>query len=181
MTVVEVDRLLDHARSIRHSAILHVLYDLGLRARELSRLRLSNFHRVSKSVQIRFGTGGRHRTLPYGGVLSEILNEYFRQHRPKDWLFRGAKGNAHTSIRGVQYVVRESVKRAGLSKDIHPHTLRDTYAVHYLNNGGNILRLQQLLGHAHLSTTLLYLRYANIPLADIASPLDFLRKRNGRA
>ncbi|MCB9351971.1 MAG: tyrosine-type recombinase/integrase [Lewinellaceae bacterium] len=55
-----------------------------------------------------------------------------------------------------------------------PHTLRHCFAVHYLNNGGNLVRLQQLLSNAYLSTTLLYLRYASITLRDIPSPLDFL-------
>jgi integrase/recombinase XerD len=180
MTAAEVKRLLETARTIRHAAILNLLYDLGLRANELAHLRVSDFDKASRSLIIRFGKGGRHRTLPYGETLRDVLNEYFRQRRPKDWLFRGVKGHEHTSVRGVQWVVKETVKRAGLSRDIHPHTLRHTFAVHYLNNGGNLVRLQQLLGHAHLTTTLLYLRYANIPLVDIPTPLDILRGRNGK-
>lgn len=79
-------------------------------------------------------------------------------------------------------MLRGVVKKAGLeARNIHPHTFRHTFAVHYLNNGGNLLRLQQLLGHAHLSTTLLYLRYVHVSLNDIPSPLyTLLQKQRGQ-
>jgi len=148
LTPIEVERLLWSARSIRHLAVLQLLYDTGLRAREAGRLRIGDFDKTHRTITVRSGKGGRHRTVPYGAGLRQTLNEYFRQRRPKDYLFPGAKGNPCMSVRGVQWIVRETVKRARLQKDIHPHTLRHTFAVHYLNNGGNLVRLQQLLGHA---------------------------------
>ena len=175
LTPAEVNRLCQHARSIRHLAVLQLLIDTGLRAREAGRLRLGDFDKSNRSITVRTGKGGKHRTVLYGAQLRNTLNEYFRQRRPKDYLFPGAKGNPFMSVRGVQWIVRESVKRARIQKDIHPHSLRHTFAVHYLNNGGNLVRLKQLLGHAHLSTTLLYLRYATIPLRDIDTPLDVLK------
>jgi len=178
LTPAEMERLFFAARSIRHLAVLQLLYDTGLRAREAGGLRLGDFDSKSRCLTVRFGKGGRHRTVPYGEALRHTLNEYFRQRKPKNWLFPGAKGNPCMSVRGVQWIVRETVKRARLHKEIHPHTLRHTFAVHYLNNGGNLVRLQQLLGHAHLSTTLLYLRYASIPLRDIPTPLDILKKKD---
>ena len=78
------------------------------------------------------------------------------------------------SVKSIQYAVREAHKRAPIRKAVHPHTLRHTFAVHYLNNGGSLVRLQQLLGHAHISTTLVYLKYTSIPLRETATPLDFL-------
>ena len=78
------------------------------------------------------------------------------------------------SIRGVQYIVRTTVAAAGITKSVCPHTLRHCYAIHYLNQGGNLVRLKQLLGHANLTTTLRYLSYANPELKAIASPLSIL-------
>ena len=74
----------------------------------------------------------------------------------------------------MQYIVACTRVRAALKKHVCPHTLRHCFAVHYLNAGGNLIRLKQLLGHAHISTTLRYLSYANPELRDIPSPLNLL-------
>jgi site-specific recombinase XerD len=73
------------------------------------------------------------------------------------------------------------VKRSRLKKDIHPHTFRHTFAVHYLDNGGNLLRLKELLGHEQLSTTLHYLKYSKIPLTEVQTPLEILLLRKQKS
>ena len=78
------------------------------------------------------------------------------------------------SLRGVQHIVRQIVKRSGLKKRIHPHTFRHTFAVHFLNAGGSLPRLQHLLGHKHITTTLHYLKYAHLPETIHVSVLDVL-------
>jgi integrase/recombinase XerD len=170
----EVKRLFDGVRSIKHLAVLQVLYDTGLRARELANLRISDFDRRQGVLTVRHGKGDKARVIPYGQQTRETLNEYFRQERPQDALFVGSTTGELFTVRGVQYVVSQACKRSGLTKRVHPHTLRHSFAVHYLNNGGSLLRLQQLLGHAHLSTTLVYLKYASMPLRETQTPLDFL-------
>jgi site-specific recombinase XerD len=174
LTAGEVGRLFDGARSIKHLAVLHLLYDTGLRARELATLRVGDFDGRQGVLTVRHGKGDKARVVPYGQQTRETLNEYFRQERPKDALFTGATTGEMFTVRAVQYVVNQAHKRSGLTKRVHPHTLRHSFAVHYLNNGGSLLRLQQLLGHAHLSTTLIYLKYAAVPLREVATPLDFL-------
>ena len=77
-------------------------------------------------------------------------------------------------MRGLQHIVRQVAKRSGINKKISSHTLRHSYAVHFLNNGGHLPQLQTLLGHKHISTTLHYLKYAHIPLKQIVTPLDHL-------
>jgi site-specific recombinase XerD len=121
------------------------------------------------------GKGGKHRVVPYGQQTRDTLLEYWRQEQPTDRLFTGttSRGTPFT-VRGVQYVVAQAHKRSGLKKEVHPHTLRHAFAVHYLNNGGSLIRLQQLLGHAYISTTLVYLKHASIPLREVATPLDVL-------
>jgi hypothetical protein len=85
-------------------------------------------------------------------------------------------GSAIT-IRGVQYIVKEVLKRSKLKKEVHPHTFRHSFAIHYINNGGNLLRLQQLLGHEHIDTTFHYLKYCTIPLLDTPTPLTVILHR----
>lgn len=169
--------------SPKRLALLHTLYATGIRVRELSQLRQSDFDRSRRLITIRHGSkGGRHRVIPYDEALRDTLNTYFRTVKPKEWLFNAHNKTEPVSTRGVQFMLRGVVKKAGLeARNIHPHTFRHTFAVHYLNNGGNLLRLQQLLGHAHLSTTLLYLRYVHVSLNDIPSPLyTLLQKQRGQ-
>ena len=172
----ELRLFLGAARSMRHRLVLELLFGLGLRAGEVGRLRISDFNREQGTVTIRTSKGGITRVLPYGGRLRDTLNQYYRQERPKDFLIPGRERSSSQgiSLRGVQYITSTTLQRSRLRKKVCPHTLRHCFAVHYLNNGGNLVRLQQLLGHAYLSTTLLYLRYASITLRDIPSPLDFL-------
>jgi integrase/recombinase XerD len=169
--------------SPKRLALLHTLYATGIRVLELSQLRQSDFDRNRRLITIRHGSkGGHHRVIPYDEALRDTLNTYFRTVKPKEWLFNAHNKMEPIATRGVQFSLREVVKKAGLEhRGIHPHTFRHTFAVHYLNNGGNLLRLQQLLGHAHLSTTLLYLRYVDVPLHDIPSPLyTLLQKQRGQ-
>ncbi|MCB9266955.1 MAG: tyrosine-type recombinase/integrase [Lewinellaceae bacterium] len=172
----ELRTLLSAARSMRHRLVLELLFGLGLRAAEVGRLRLGDFNREQATVTIRTSKGGITRVLPYGGRLRDTLNQYYRQERPRNFLVPGRERSTSQgiSVRGVQYIVSHTLQRSRLPKRVCPHTLRHCFAVHYLNNGGNLVRLQQLLGHAYLSTTLLYLRYASIPMRDIPSPLDAL-------
>lgn len=174
LTSSEIKQLFEGVNSIKHLAILHLLFDTGLRAREVSRLRMGDFDPKNGTLTVRFGKGKKDRVVPYGAQTRETLNEYFRQIKPTDALFLGSTTGEMFTIRGVQYVVNQALKRSGLKKEVHPHTLRHSFAVHYLNNGGSLIRLQQLLGHAHISTTLVYLKYTSIPLREIATPLDFL-------
>ena len=176
LTTDELRQLLAAARSLRHRLVLELLFGLGLRAGEVGRLRTSDFDRATRTLTIRYAKGDKNRLLPYGGRLRSTLNQYYQVERPTDYLIPGGSNRSEPfiSVRGVQYIVTNARKRSGLRKACCPHTLRHCFAVHYLENGGNLIRLQQLLGHAEIGTTLRYLSYASIPLADTASPLDGL-------
>lgn len=180
LTITEVRELFRACHYPKQSAVLQLLYDTGLRAREVARLRLGDFDKANSVLYVRYGKGGKHRVVPYGKAVVEALRRYFEIERPTDWLFEGSEKGEPLSVKGVQYMVREAHRRTPIRKNVHPHVLRHTFAVHYLNNGGSITRLQQLLGHAHLSTTLLYLRYAAIPMQDIDTPLDVLYGQSRR-
>jgi site-specific recombinase XerD len=174
LTTAEITQLFAGVRSIKHLALLHLLYDTGLRAREVARLRMGDFDPKMGTLTVRKGKGDKDRVVPYGQQTRETLLTYFHQERLTDALFMGATTGEMFTVRGVQYVVNQALKHSGLKKNVHPHTLRHSFAVHYLNNGGSLIRLQQLLGHAHVSTTLIYLKYTSVPLRETNTPLDFL-------
>jgi integrase/recombinase XerD len=177
----EIMVLLGACRSLRERALLELLFDSGLRSREVCGLRLQDFNRTAKTLTVVNGKGQKMRTVPYSMDLRGTLAAYFKslKENPSVFLFENKenRGSAIT-IRGVQYIVKEVLKRSKLKKEVHPHTFRHSYAIHYLNNGGNILRLQQLLGHAHIDTTFHYLKYCSIPLLDTPTPLSVMLNRD---
>jgi len=130
---------------------------------------------------IRNSKGNKTRVVQYGQALRHTLNQYYRVRGglPKECLIDSIvvkDKEQPISKRGIQHIVRQVVKRSGLKKKISPHTLRHTYAVHFLNFGGTLPQLQQLLGHEYLSTTLHYLKYAVLPDSQTISPLDKLKE-----
>jgi site-specific recombinase XerD len=176
--------LLASCRSMREQAMVSLLFDTGLRSREVCGLRLRDFNRLQMTLTVVNGKGQKLRTVPYSPDLRGILAAYFQtlKEHPSVYLFENKeKPGIALTIRGVQYIVKEVVKRSGLKKDIHPHSFRHSFAIHYINNGGNILRLQELLGHADIETTFHYLKFCSIPLTDTPTPLAVLLKHKADA
>jgi integrase/recombinase XerD len=176
----EILVMLGACQSLRERAMIELLFDSGLRSREVCGLRLRDFNRVEKTLTVVNGKGEKMRTVPYSMDLRGTLAAYFEtlKARPMTYLFENKenRGSAIT-IRGVQYIVKEVLKRSKLKKEVHPHTFRHSYAIHYLNNGGNLLRLQQLLGHENIETTFHYLKFCSIPLTDTPTPLSVMLNR----
>ena len=170
--------------SMRELALLHLLYDCGLRSREVCQLKLSDFDKIHRKLTIRKGKGNRMRTIPYSEALRTTLTQYFKSLRtpPTVFLFENKEVVGQgISIRGVQYIVKEVLKRSRLKKEVHPHTFRHSFAVHYIDNGGSLLRLKELLGHERIDTTLHYLKFCKIPLQETPTPLEVMLNRQKRA
>ena len=175
LTSEELKKLFRCSRDMRQKLIMTALFDTGMRVRELLRIRLSDFDKQHQSITIRNGKGQKTRVVYYGKRLRMVLTQYCKYlgYLPKDFLIESYKDSSRAlSLRGVQFIVKEAVKRSGLKKRIHPHTLRHSFAVHYLNEGGSIFTLQRLLGHHNITTTLHYLKYASLPLGKQISVLD---------
>ena len=177
LTTSELRELFGAAINVKHRLVLALLFGLGLRAGEVGTIRLHDFDREHRTLIIRHAKGGKHRIVPYDDAIRRLLIAYFREHQPDDFLFTSATRKADgggISTRGVQYIVNQTLAKTNIRKKVCPHTLRHCFAVHYLNHGGNLIRLKQLLGHAYLTTTLRYLSYASPELKDIPSPYAFI-------
>ena len=175
LTIQEVQRLRKVCRDMRQLLIVSILYETGIRVRELSRLRISDFDKHHRTITIRNSKGNRTRVVEYGEQLRHTLVKYCKARGgvpPHTLLESYVDPTQPLTLRGIQHIVRQIVKRSGLKKRISPHTFRHTFAVHFLNAGGTLPRLQQLLGHKHLTTTLHYLKYAHIPASKKISVLD---------
>lgn len=148
-------------KSIRNMAILELLYATGLRVSELTSIELSHID-FNYSILRVMGKGRKERIIPFGIYASEALKRYMEEVRPKLlkkqvhlYLFVNMRGGILTA-RGVRYILNEMIDKAFLHTKIYPHMLRHTFATHLLNNGADLRTVQELLGHAQLSSTQVY-------------------------
>jgi integrase/recombinase XerD len=184
LTINELSTLFDACNDMRELALLHLLYDCGLRSREVCNIKLTDFEKTNQKLTLRNSKGGKLRVVPYSNTLKKTLTNYFAtlKSRPTTYLFeRINEPGIAISVRGVQYIFKEVAKRSRLKKDIHPHTMRHCFAVHYLDNGGSLLRLKELLGHENLETTLHYLKFCMIPLTESQTPLEAMLLRDTKS
>jgi site-specific recombinase XerD len=176
----EVARLIDAARPPFHRTLLMALYATGLRRAELARLKVSDVDSKRMVIHVRGGKGRKDRDVMLSPKLLEALREHWRglQRKPSAWLFPGNRwhtGDTPITTKVVWNACKEAAQRAGLQKDVHPHTLRHCFATHLLEAGADLRMIQILLGHHDLKETTIYLHLSQRHLHATASPLDSLQ------
>jgi integrase/recombinase XerD len=176
----EVARLIDAARPLFHRTLLMALYATGLRRAELARLKVSDVDSKRMVIHVRGGKGRKDRDVMLSPKLLEALREHWHglQRKPSAWLFPGNRwhtGDTPIDTKVVWNACKEAAQRAGLQKDVHPHTLRHCFATHLLEAGADLRTIQILLGHRDLKETTIYLHLSQRHLHATASPLDSLQ------
>lgn len=171
LNVEEIDRILDAADPsaetatklvLRDRAILETLYATGMRVSELTGLTQPNIMEDQQLVRV-YGKGSKERLIPIGEFALKWIDVYKKKLRPvlaqhkraNDALFLNFRGGPISRISVWQIVVTYS-KRAGITKEIHPHTFRHSFATHLLEGGADLRSVQEMLGHADISTTQIY-------------------------
>jgi integrase/recombinase XerD len=170
----EVRRLFAAVTDPFYLMLLQTSYAAGLRVSEVVRLKVTDLDAQRMVLHIRGAKGGKDRLVPLSALLLGRLRQYWRQYRPRDWLFPGQSGTAPISIGQVQRVCRQAVRACGLRKKASMHTLRHSYATHLLESGVDLVTLQKLLGHNQISTTVRYTHVEQSHLLKTISPLDTL-------
>ena len=176
----EVTRMLNATTSIKHQAILSVAYGAGLRASEVTKLKVRDIDSERMLLRVECGKGGRHRNAMLAQDLLLLLREWWKVGRqlgvmhPDGWLFPGMHYLKPICYRQVHRIAAEAAHMAGITKRVGPHTLRHSFATHLLEDGVDIRIIQVLLGHAQLQTTTLYTRVATRTVKNVISPLDRL-------
>ena len=102
----------------------------------------------------------------------DLLRNYYKVYQPKDWLFSGMKPTSQYSTTSIQKIIKRACDKTKINKKISYHTLRHCFATHLLEQGTSIQIIQQLLGHAHISTTSRYLHFQQYRLDQVISPMD---------
>ena len=171
LTVNEVKLILNHTKNIKHKAILSLLYGSGLRIGELLELRPTDVNSQRMTVHVRQAKGKKDRLTILSSKVLKVLQKYFKEYKPTDYLFEGQNGGKYTAG-SARKVLKRSMQKAKINKNATLHTLRHSFATHLLENGVGISHIQKLLGHQNIKTTLIYTHIANDSLMTIKSPLD---------
>lgn len=174
LSKAEVKALLEAPRNLKHRAMLATMYGAGLRVSEVASLKVSDLDRERHVIWVRGGKGHKDRQVMLAEPLREVLAAYWRWKRPTDWLFTGNKPDCPIATNSVFKACVAAARKAGITKPIHPHSLRHAFATHLLDEGVNLLVIQTLLGHAHLRTTALYLHLSESAVRSTRSPLETL-------
>ncbi len=163
LTEEEVTRLFDsspgaektESARLRDRAILEVFYSTGMRISELAGMKLAAVDFIGGVVKV-LGKGRKERIVPIGEPALRALNAYLeKRDSRRDEVFLNSRGGPITA-RGVRMVVDRYFRLAGMRRGVSPHTLRHSFATHLLNRGADLRSVQELLGHANLSTTQIY-------------------------
>jgi len=170
----EVLRLLEAAPSFSHRVIFSTMYGTGMRVSEVLHLRIFDIDSQRMMIRVQQSKGHKDRYVQLSPKLLELLRTYWRKARPQPWLFPGHDPNQPLSREAVGQAVAHASERAGLTKETSPHSLRHAYAVHLLEAGTVLRRIQLLLGHRSLATTARYLCLATSTVCATTSPLDLL-------
>ncbi|MBT8395789.1 MAG: tyrosine-type recombinase/integrase [Gemmatimonadetes bacterium] len=176
----EVRRFLGHLKTPKHRAIAFVLYSGGLRVSEAARLKVTDIDSDRGQILVRQGKGRKDRYVMLSPVLLDVLREYARTERPSSWLFpAGHRKDRHITPRAIQLEVSRAAQRAGIRKRVTPHMLRHSFATHLLESGTDLRLIQELLGHAKITTTVAYTHVAKGDAQKIQSPIDRLFEEEG--
>ena len=175
----EVVRLIAAASNLRHRTILMALYSTGMRRAELCHLRTEDIDKERMVIHIRQGKGGKDREVPLSRKLLDQLRTYYRSLPHKSgWLFPSLqvrRPDQPMTDKVIWHACRQATRRAGITKRVHPHTLRHSFATHLLDSGAELPVIQTLLGHADPRDTMIYLHLSTRKLRAAPNPLDNLQ------
>jgi site-specific recombinase XerD len=172
----EVSRLLAAAMSLRDRALLETGYAAGMRVGEVTRLLITDLDSGRMAIRVDQGKGRKDRYVMLSQSLLETLRAYWRESKPRVFLFPGLGGKKPLCVSAAQKAFERARLQAGIKKPVSFHTLRHSFATHLIENGTSVRTVQALLGHRSLQTTQRYLHLAQNYLHQTTSPLDRLRK-----
>ncbi|QSE97208.1 site-specific tyrosine recombinase/integron integrase [Fulvivirga lutea] len=167
----EVQRILNCTHNLKHKCVLSTIYSAGLRISELINLKVKDIDSSRMMLRIEGAKGGKDRYSLLSKKVLEELRAYYKEYKPKIYLFEGQNGDQYSPT-SIRKVLKRSCTKAGIRKDVKPHTLRHSFATHLLEQGTDLRSIQILLGHNSLKTTEIYTHVANTAMNTIKNPLD---------
>ena len=174
----ELKRLFFAPGRLKQRVLFALIYSAGLRVGEVCNLKISDIDSDRMQIRVVKSKGNHDRYVVLSPFILEGLRKYIKSSKPKGYLFNGKLKGEPLGRSAVQQSFRLAVNKAGITKDVSVHSLRHTYATHLLEEGVDIVTIKELLGHATIETTMMYLHVAKVNRVNAHSPLDRLYKDN---
>lgn len=160
---------------LKYRAALGIGYGAGLRASEVTNLKVRDIDSDRMLIHVERGKGGKDRDVMLSPSLLELLRDYWREARPQGWLFPGQSRVEPLSPRSLNRAFNSAKRMAGIKKPATLHSLRHSFATHLLEADTDVRVIQVLLGHAKLTTTARYTHVATKTLRNVASPFEHIQ------
>ena len=175
LTQQEIYNLINAPKNLKHRLLLMTTYSAGLRAGEVAALKPEHIDSQSMLIKVENAKGGNQRYTILSAKLLPLLRQYYKTCQPQTYLFPSSynhQKNQPLTYSAVRSIYEKARKKAGITKGAGIHTLRHSFATHLLEAGCDIRRIQVLMGHRRLSTTMIYLHVSRSTLSKIPSPWD---------
>jgi integrase/recombinase XerD len=169
----DLEKIFSSVSNIKHKVILYTCYSAGLRVSEVCKLKLSDIYRATKQFRLEEAKGKKDRMVMLSDKLLQLIEYYYRAHKPQTYLFEGHHGEPY-STRSVQLIFQKAKQDAGVIRKGSIHSLRHSFATHLLESGIDITLIKQLLGHESIRTTMRYTHVSKAKMNSIMSPFDNL-------
>ncbi len=173
LSLKEVEILLNTVVNLKHKTLLCIIYSSGLRIGEALNLKLKDVDSQRMLLRLNEAKGNKDRYVPLSTNILEILRNYYKVYKPKEYLFEG-KNNSKYSQSSARSILKVALRKTSIKKHITLHSLRHCYATHLLEAGTDIRFIQDILGHKSPKTTMIYTHVSSDKLKTIKSPFDKL-------
>jgi len=183
LTMEDIWKIICAPDNLKHRMILMTTYAAGLRASEVAVLKPEHIDSKRMLIKIVDGKGHKDRYTMLSARLLNELRTYYKTYRPKNYLFPSQykkKENRPLCYETIRSTYEDARKKAGVKQGVGVHTLRHSFATHLLEAGFDIRKIQVLMGHSLLSTTMIYLHVSSTTLSKIPSPLDLIDIRHAK-
>ncbi len=171
-----MEQILSSVENVKHRAILSTVYSGGLRVSEVACLKITDIDSPNMRIHIQQSKGNKDRTTLLAERTLVLLWQYWKEYKPKEWLFPGVPCTQPLSTKTIQVAFKDAVKKCGITKKVSVHALRHSFATHSLNQGASPLQIKELLGHANIQSTMVYLHLTDSQLFSLKSPFDKPKK-----
>lgn len=172
LNVSEMTAMMKANKPLKKRLIIGILLDCGLRVSELRNLQVADIDLERSVLHVHKGKRSKDRILPLGKIVTKGLITYLDVICPEKYLFEGARSGSPLSVPSISTIVKDAAKKANIIKNVSAHSLRHSFATQLLENGVNILTIKNLLGHASLNSTLIYLHVVKPTEQVMVSALD---------